>query len=114
MMQNIQGRLKMEFPHYNCFPVITKLIVGLHALHASKSRVNAVVVLKDRHFDASYLSNGCVLKYDKNSYANIGTVLTYLGNSISRNVLQYYAIIGCEKILFFFMNGKNNSLKRSP
>ena len=73
-----------------------------------------MVVLKDRHFDASYLSNGCVLKYDKNSYANIGTVLTYLGNSISRNVLQYYAIIGCEKILFFFMNGKNNSLKRSP
>lgn len=55
MMQNIQGRLKMkvEFSHYNCFPAIIKLIVGLHALHASKSRAHVAVVLKDRHFYAS-------------------------------------------------------------
>ena len=39
----------------NWLPAITKVIVGLYALHASKSRANVVVVLKDRHFDASYL-----------------------------------------------------------
>ena len=54
MMQNTQGRLKMELHHYNCFAVIIKLIVGLHALYASKSTANAAVVLKDRHFDVSY------------------------------------------------------------
>ena len=46
MMQNTRERLKMEFPHYNCFPAIVKLVVGLHALHASNSRANVVVVLK--------------------------------------------------------------------
>ena len=55
MMENIKGRLKMEFPYYICFPAITKLIVGLHTLHTFKSRANVVVVLQDRHFDDSYL-----------------------------------------------------------
>lgn len=55
MMENIQGRLKMEFTYYNCFSLITKLILGLHTLHIPKSIANDVVVLKDRHFDASYL-----------------------------------------------------------
>ena len=53
MMESIQGRLKMEFPYYNCFPAITKQIVELHALLAS--RPNVVLVLMDKHFDASYL-----------------------------------------------------------
>ena len=67
MMQSIQGRLKMEFPHFNCFPAITKLIAGLHALHP-KSRANFVVVLKNilmlltySHFTC-VISNECVLK----------------------------------------------------
>ena len=47
-MENIQGRLKMEFSYYDCFPAITKLTVELHAIHASKSRANIVVVLKER------------------------------------------------------------------
>ena len=55
MMENIQGRLKMEFRYYDCFPAITKLIIKLHALHASKSRANVEVVLKAKHFDTSYL-----------------------------------------------------------
>ena len=46
---------KMKFPQYNCFPAIAKLIVGLHALHASKSRVNVAVELKVRNLDVSYL-----------------------------------------------------------
>ena len=56
-MENIQGRLKMKFPYYNYFSAIAKLIVGLDALHASKSRANVVVVLKGRHSDASYLQS---------------------------------------------------------
>ena len=51
MMQNLQGRFKMEFPHYNCFPTITKLIVGLYALHAF------VVILKVRNLNVFYLSS---------------------------------------------------------
>ena len=47
-MENIQGRLKMEFSYYDCFPAIIKLTVELHAIHASKSRANIVVVLKER------------------------------------------------------------------
>ena len=47
----------MEFPHYNCFPAVTKLIVGSHALHASKSTANVVVVLKVRNFDVFYLQS---------------------------------------------------------
>ena len=45
----------MELPYFNYFPAVTNLIVGLHALHVSKSRANVAVALKDRHFDASYL-----------------------------------------------------------
>lgn len=57
MIENIKEKLKMEFPYHNCFPVITKLIVGLHAIYASKFRANFVVLLKDKNFDASYLSS---------------------------------------------------------
>ena len=54
-MENILERLKMKFPYGNCFSDITKLMVGLHTLHAHKSTANVVVILKDRYFDASYL-----------------------------------------------------------
>ena len=30
MMENLQERVKLEFPHYKCFPAVTKLIVRLH------------------------------------------------------------------------------------
>ena len=42
LLENIQGRLKMEFPYYDCFPAITKLAVELHAIRESKSRANIV------------------------------------------------------------------------
>ena len=32
MMANIQGKLNMEFPNYNCFPSIAKMIVRSHYL----------------------------------------------------------------------------------
>ena len=50
------------------------------------------------------ISNECVLKYDKNSYANIAIIWTYLGNTVSKNVLQNYAFIGCDATLFFYIN----------
>ena len=55
MMVNIQDRLIIKSPYYNYLPTVTIRIVRLYALYASKSRANAVVVLKDRHFDTSYL-----------------------------------------------------------
>ena len=79
--------------------------------------LNLVVVLKYRYFEASYshftwvISKECVLKYDKNSYANIDTIWTYLGNTVSRKVLQYYTIIGCLGTSFFYINGKINPFK---
>ena len=55
-----------------------------------------------------------VLKYDKNSYANIGAICKYLGNTVSRNILQYYAIIGGDATSFFYTIGKINSFKEVP
>ena len=52
-----------------------------------------------------------VLKYDNNSYANIGTVRKYMGNNSRRNILQYYAIIGCDATSFFYIIGKLNPFK---
>ena len=82
--------------------------VGSH-----KSRANAVVVLKDtdilmlcRHSTCA-MSKACVTKmknktiYDKNSYANIGTICRYISYTPSRSTLQYYPIIGCDSALFF-------------
>ena len=46
-MENTQRRLEMEFPYYNYFLAIAKLIVVLNALHASKSRANVMVAMKD-------------------------------------------------------------------
>ena len=56
-------------------------------------------------------SKECVLKYDKNSYVNIGTIWKYLWNKVSRNILQYYAIIGCDATSFFYIYGNINPLK---
>ena len=93
MMETIHWRLKMEFLYYNCFSAITYLIVGLHTLHASKSRANVVVVslhkkwsfpLKISPVNKTKWSKECVLKYDKNSHAKIGTIWMYLGNTFSR------------------------------
>ena len=36
---------------------------------------------------------------------------TYLGKTVNRNVLQYYAIIGCDATSFFYINEKINPLK---
>ena len=54
------------------------------------------------------ISQECVLKHDKNSYANVGTIWTYLGNI---GLLQYYVIIGCDATSFFYISEKINPLK---
>ena len=80
------------------------------AIHASKSSGNIVIVAKDSDvlmlliysYSTCAICKEWVLKYDTNSYANIGTVCKYLGNAVSRNILQYYAIIGCDTASFFF------------
>ena len=114
MTEYIHGELKMEFLYYNCFPAVTKkLIVG------SKSSVNVVIAAKDTDFlmlliysySTCEISKEWVLKYERNSYANIGTICTYLGNTVSRNILQYHAITGCDTTSFFYKIGKINSFK---
>ena len=85
------------------------------ALHASKSSGNIVIVAKDSDvlilliysYSTCAISKEWVLNYDTNSYANIGTVCKYLGNAVSRNILQYYAITGCDTASFFLQNWKN-------
>ena len=57
------------------------------------------------------ISKEWVLKYDTNSYANIGTVCKYLGNTVSRNILQYHAITGCDTTSFFYRIGKISPFK---
>ena len=36
------------------------------------------------------------IKCNKNSYANIGAICKYFGYTVSRNILQYYALIGSD------------------
>lgn len=50
-------------------------------------------------------------KYDKKSYANIGAICKYFGYTTSRNILHYYAIIGCDATSFFNINGRINPFK---
>ena len=82
-------------------------------VESHKSRANVVVVLKDtdilmlcRHSTCA-MSKACVTKiknktiYDKNSYANIGTICRYISYTPSRSTLQYYPIIGCDTTSFF-------------
>ena len=58
------------------------------------------------------ISKDCVLKYKK-SCANVVTVWMYFWNALSRNVLQYYAIVGCDATSFFCINGKINPFKEA-
>ena len=57
------------------------------------------------------ISKEWVLKYDTNSYANIGTECKYLGNTVSRNILQYHVITGCDTTSFFYRIGKISPFK---
>ena len=74
------------------------------ALHSSKSSGNVVIAAKDRDFLTLFIysystcgiSKEWALKYDTNSYANIGTICRYLGNTVSRSILLYHAITGCD------------------
>ena len=50
-----------------------------------------------------------MLKYDKNSYANVGTIWMYLGNT---GVLQYYVIIDWDATWFSCIRWKINPLKK--
>ena len=92
---------------------------NLQSLHASKSSVKVAIVAKEADFlmfliysySTCEISKEWVLNYDNNSYANIGTVCTYLGNTISRNISQYHVITGCDTASFFYRNGKINPIK---
>ena len=50
-------------------------------------------------------------KYNKNTYAKIGTICKYFGYTASRNILQYRAIIGCDATSFFYINERINPRK---
>lgn len=52
-----------------------------------------------------------MLKYGKNIYTNKCPIWTYFGNTVSRNGLQYYAIISCDTTLFFYIRANINPLK---
>ena len=92
------------------------------ALQASKFRANVMVVLKDTDVlmpliyshSTCAISKECVLKYGKNSYPNVGTIRKNFGNTVSRNILQYYAILGCDKFSFFYIDEKINTCQKSP
>lgn len=64
------------------------------ALHDFKSKAIVVIVLKDKDSLMLLVNNHCtcaiskeyVVKYDKNNYTNLGTICTYLRNTVSRNI----------------------------
>ena len=89
------------------------------APHASKSSGNVVVSAKDTDvlipliysYSTYVISKERVLKYDTNSYANVGTACKYLGNTVSGDILQYHAITGCDTTSFFYRIGKISPFK---
>ena len=89
------------------------------ALHASKSSGNVVIVAKDTgvlmlliySYSTCATLKEWVLKYDTNSYANIGTLCKYLWNTVSRNILQCHPITGYDTTSFFYRIGKISSVK---
>lgn len=52
-----------------------------------------------------------MLKYEIDSYGNVGTIGKYLGKSVSKNVLQFHVITGYDATSFFQIAGKMNPLK---
>ena len=65
-------------------------------------KTDILMILIYSHYTCA-ISKECVLKYDNNSYANAFTVWTYLGNTVSKNVLQ---MLGSDATSFFSINGK--------
>ena len=54
-----------------------------------------------------------VLKYDTSSYADIGAICKYLGNTSNRNILQYLAITDCDTTTVFYRIGKISPFKEA-
>ena len=76
-------------------------------------KTNILILLIYSHSTCG-ISKEFVLKYDKNSYAYQSRYsMTVFGNTVSWNVLQYHAIIGCDEKSFFHVNGKMNLLKEA-
>ena len=89
------------------------------ALHASKSSRNVAIVAEDTNFlmlliysySTCGISKEWVLKYDTSSYADIGAICKYLGNTSNRNILQYLAITDCDTTTVFYRIGKISPFK---
>ena len=58
------------------------------------------------------ISKEWVLKADTKSYANIGIICKYLGNTVNRNMLLYHAITGCDTTSFLCRIGKISLFKK--
>ena len=82
----------------------------------SISSRNIAIVAKDTDilmfliysYSMCAISNVWVLKYDTNSYFDIGTICKYLGNTVSRNILHDHTITGCDITSIFYRISKIN------
>ena len=52
-----------------------------------------------------------MVEYEKDSYANIGKICKYLGNTVSGTILQYDVLIGYDATSFFCINRQHNPFK---
>ena len=76
----------------------------------SISSRNIAIVAKDTDilmfliysYSMCAISNVWVLKYDTNSYFDIGIICKYLGNTVSRNILHDHTITGCDITSIFY------------
>ena len=100
MMPNIQRRLKIDSPHFNCFFLKSQIL-------RSYWKRDILMLLIYSH--STYpIQKEWALKYGKISQK-------YLGNTVSRNELTYYAITGYDVTSFLYINGKKKQqpIKRS-
>ena len=122
MLENMHEGLRIEYlsPLHLFFSSLEEADSRIK-LHASKSSGNVVIAAKDTYililliysYSTRTISKEWMLKHDTDSYANIGTVCKCLGNTVSRNILQYHAITGCDTTSLFTELQKLAHSKRS-
>ena len=90
-------------------------------LFASQSSKNAVAVAQDCDILVLLITAYATvkptvkwkMKYAYNSFADIESIYNHLGDEVSRCLIQYHALSGCDTTSFFYGLGKTQPFKRA-
>ena len=103
-----------------CFPVTIKKDETRMVLHASLADVPSISSSKDTDVlllmtYANSQLNPCenwYTKYEHQRYANIKTIISYLGGNVACCLMQFHSITGCDIISYFYSVGKITVMRK--